>query len=280
MGDVKKQVGKTKAEIDVVGCFIAGTLVHTKEGLVPIEQIKVGDWVLTKPENGEGERTYKRVTQTFRYEDREIWRLEIYSAKECAAAQAEKRAMHDSDRSYLIATPNHPIWINDRKGWRDLMGRGVIPSDYNPGWIKEKGWASLKDWVESKGWTSLQHLKSGDELEFANGELAVVTDVFPLNRTYDEGVALHAFSLEWDGGVSIDLRNGQSGEFDGGTKPPISEDYWGESEDRPDFYRTTVYNLEVEDCHNYYAGTRGIWVHNTSAVGWVERSETHHHSFQ
>ena len=24
-------------------CFAAGTLVHTKEGLVPIEQIKVGD---------------------------------------------------------------------------------------------------------------------------------------------------------------------------------------------------------------------------------------------
>jgi len=45
-------------------CFAKGTLVHTKEGLVPIEQIKVGDWVLSKPENG-GEQAYKRVLQTF-----------------------------------------------------------------------------------------------------------------------------------------------------------------------------------------------------------------------
>lgn len=29
-------------------CFVAGTLVHTKEGLKPIEQIQVGDWALWK----------------------------------------------------------------------------------------------------------------------------------------------------------------------------------------------------------------------------------------
>ena len=45
-------------------CFVAGTLVHTKEGLVPIEQIRVGDWVLSQPEQ-KGERAYKRVVKTF-----------------------------------------------------------------------------------------------------------------------------------------------------------------------------------------------------------------------
>lgn len=44
----------------VVGCFIAGTLVHTKDGLKPIEQIKVGDWVLSRPENPEGEPPSQR----------------------------------------------------------------------------------------------------------------------------------------------------------------------------------------------------------------------------
>ena len=33
-------------------CFVAGTLVHTDKGLVPIEQIKVGDLVLSRPEDG------------------------------------------------------------------------------------------------------------------------------------------------------------------------------------------------------------------------------------
>lgn len=32
--------------------FVAGTLVHTDKGLVPIEQIKVGDMVLSKHQSG------------------------------------------------------------------------------------------------------------------------------------------------------------------------------------------------------------------------------------
>ena len=46
--------------------FVAGTLVHTDKGLVPIEQIKVGDRVLSKHENGEGGVAYKRVASTFK----------------------------------------------------------------------------------------------------------------------------------------------------------------------------------------------------------------------
>lgn len=32
---------------------MAGTLVHTRDGLKPIEQIEAGDWVLSRPENGD-----------------------------------------------------------------------------------------------------------------------------------------------------------------------------------------------------------------------------------
>jgi hypothetical protein len=31
--------------------FVAGTLVHTDKGLVPIEQLKIGDLVLSRPDN-------------------------------------------------------------------------------------------------------------------------------------------------------------------------------------------------------------------------------------
>lgn len=58
------------------GCFVAGTLVHTKEGLKPIEQIQVGDWVLSKPESGEGEQAYKRVARTFSFEDKAVVRIQ------------------------------------------------------------------------------------------------------------------------------------------------------------------------------------------------------------
>lgn len=51
--------------------FVAGTLVHTDKGLVPIEQLKVGDRVLSKPESGEGELAYKLVVKTFKSKEKQ-----------------------------------------------------------------------------------------------------------------------------------------------------------------------------------------------------------------
>jgi len=156
------------------GCFIAGTLVHTREGLKPIEQIKVGDYVLSKPENG-GEQTYKRVTQTFRHENREVCLLSIHSAKEIATARAEKRMVKNSDYSCLVGTPNHPFWVNDRKGWREMKAGDLLPGFY-PDYVKKN-----EDYVEDKGWTSLQHLCFGDELEMANPDISSKRDRLSVN---------------------------------------------------------------------------------------------------
>ncbi len=61
------------------GCFPAGTLVWTDKGMVPIEQIKVGDKVLSQPETG-GEQCYKSVINTFVHEDK-ILRQISYTSK-------------------------------------------------------------------------------------------------------------------------------------------------------------------------------------------------------
>ena len=222
--------GKTRAQPGRVGCFIAGTLVHTREGLKPIEQIQVGDDVLSKPENG-GEQTYKRVTKTFQHENREVCLLIIQPEKEIATARAEKRTTKESEYSCLIGTPNHPIW------------------------------------VKGKGWTSLKGLDFYDEMEFANGEVAMAFGAYPLHRTHTEGVALlHVPPTDFDSQSTIDLRVGQSFEYYPWWKdePLIAKGYWGDDRNDYELFRTTVYNLEVEDCHSYYVGTRGIWVHNTS----------------
>ena len=49
--------------------FTAGTLVHTNKGLVPIEQLKIGDKVLSKPAEGLSELVYKPVLRTIVTED-------------------------------------------------------------------------------------------------------------------------------------------------------------------------------------------------------------------
>ena len=48
-----------------MGCFIKGTLVETEEGWTPIDELKVGDWVMSRPENGLGEAVPKRVVINF-----------------------------------------------------------------------------------------------------------------------------------------------------------------------------------------------------------------------
>lgn len=95
--------------------FAAGTLVHTKEGVRPIEELQVGDLVLTWPEDKpipvrpchpfrlEDEYIYKPVTQTFVHEDQLISHVLL------------RGTGHDDDET-LRVTPNHPIWTKQR-GW-------------------------------------------------------------------------------------------------------------------------------------------------------------------
>ena len=55
-----------------MGGFMKGTLVETEEGWTPIDELKVGDLVMSRPENGIGEAVPKRVVNTFSYEDKEV----------------------------------------------------------------------------------------------------------------------------------------------------------------------------------------------------------------
>lgn len=108
-----RQHGRLQATTDTLrrkcesgGCFIAGTLVHTKEGLVPIEKIQVGDWVLSKHESGQGECVYKRVTQTFAHPDQEVMGVSF----------GDKLPDGTWWGDVLLATLNHPFWT-ESKGW-------------------------------------------------------------------------------------------------------------------------------------------------------------------
>ncbi|TGL21018.1 DUF882 domain-containing protein, partial [Leptospira bourretii] len=91
-------------------CFVAGTKVHTKDGLKNIEDIRVGDVVLSWNETT-GEREYKVVTELFLHEINQL-----YEVKTTKGATLE-------------TTWNHPFWVVDRKEWvevKDLQVGDVL----------------------------------------------------------------------------------------------------------------------------------------------------------
>ena len=83
-------------ELGLVQCFVAGTLVAGKSGLVPIEQIQAGDFVwASDPDTGETD--LKRVVQTFINESSELVHLSVNGEE-------------------IVTTPGHPFWV-PVKGW-------------------------------------------------------------------------------------------------------------------------------------------------------------------
>lgn len=220
------------------GCFVAGTLVHTKQGLVPIEQLKVGDWVLSKPEGGQGDQAYKRVTRTFKFEDKEVMLLEFFPVAEFERAKRTGgdvfEAIRNEAKQYLVATPNHPFWIN-----------GV-------------GWTAAGDVDEYT-------LAGVPAFQLADGDLAHAGFSGPLYHTpLDQGIAWFAYGEETYGMIPVDLSRGETqADLKWSMLQPVRDRNMGAQ--YPDsLLRQTVYNIEVEDYHTYYVGTMGVWVHNTN----------------
>lgn len=91
-----------RAQLEADGCFTAGTLVHTESGLVPIEQVKVGDKVLSQEEM-KGVRACKAVAKTFVHHEKAVRHI--------------KYCPESGDKTlYLFATDSHLFWV-EGTGW-------------------------------------------------------------------------------------------------------------------------------------------------------------------
>jgi hypothetical protein len=224
-------------------CFAAGTLIHTKEGLKPIEDIKVGDWVLSRPEDNKGENAYKRVTRTMQFDDKPVWRVAVGS---------ERTHIEQA----VIVTGNHPFYIVDnnvrssRKGWdradslEDFMDYALLKDEEHcivtkvDPLLKTKregiAWvASGRDVSWGEYWGDHCH---GCEIDLRGGRIQEQTEL-----------KLSEFCMEGD---TEDIEGTFGNHSASGYVAP-----WA--------YQCTVYNFEVEDFHTYFVGELGIWVHDT-----------------
>ncbi len=113
------------------GCFAAGTLIHTKEGLKPIETIQVGDWVLSYPDDqrppdgnalGHGCDTYRQVTQVFVKDEQPLCQLIVAN-------------LASGNKETIWVTPSHPIWCKGLT-WTpvsEMRGAGDVLENHNFG---------------------------------------------------------------------------------------------------------------------------------------------------
>jgi RHS repeat-associated protein len=86
-----------------VNCFVAGTLIQTLDGEKAIQDIQIGDWVLSDDPTTPGDIEYKQVVQTFAHDTNYL--VDVYIGGE-----------------KITTTENHPFWVKD-VGWvaaRDL----------------------------------------------------------------------------------------------------------------------------------------------------------------
>lgn len=271
------EAAKKNTNQNAVGCFVARTLVHTRDGLRPIEQIKVGDYVLSKPEDGNGETAYKRVVNTFEFEDKEAWFVSWYdpsltSLLKLKTALGRQQYVEAHGQSFVVTTPNHPFWV--------VEADEELVSGY-----EEEFRIDLPRPVPQRQWVRADRLATGMTLLLADGR---VVEVLHSKRVYQADQELQAWvpiDSDHTVGLLVNFENGQVrphvGLFDWCLREPFPSTSDGlvnnpndayiydmPQEPAPEsWYMSKVYNLEVEDYHTYFVDKLGIWVHNTNCGG-------------
>jgi hypothetical protein len=122
-------------------------------------------------------------------------------------------------------------------------------------------------WVEGEGWTAAENLvvdpsplgHDSSKLRLADESLGAFTEGHSVYRTSQPTVG-------WVGsppntGAEIDFQ----------TLLRVGDKRWYADKDivesEEPYFKTTVYNIEVEDFHTYYVGKGGVWVHNANCSG-------------
>ncbi|WP_309397563.1 polymorphic toxin-type HINT domain-containing protein [Cerasicoccus maritimus] len=85
-------------------CFVAGTLVMTDQGALPIESIEPGMYVLSRYDNETGELVWAPVVERYEHETEQLCTLTLES--------------WDGLQSTVTTTAEHPFFVDDF-GWTD-----------------------------------------------------------------------------------------------------------------------------------------------------------------
>ncbi len=262
------------------GCFVAGTRIHTKEGLKPIEQMRVGDLVLSRHESGQGELCYQPVTRIYRYEDRELYFV--------AWQVLEPGTNRPTDvGGHLVVTGAHPLWI------KRLMDHPLSEAGVSEQVVAIDQWMSVEE-IYLRRWNNYWNQLGGTVdpyVELIDGQRALITFIDPLLQSDDPDIGVGFSDREgWEDdqlGIEVRIEQGDPHIAFGSSGGIPKQKYLGNVDrDAYDYdgydtesgmslvkrsggflpLRRPVFNLEVAGTHTYFVTALGLWVHNISGV--------------
>ena len=110
------------------GGFPVGTLIHTKDGPRPIEQIRIGDWVLSYPDD---QLPPQRLREPSEYTDRQVTGLSFRDNEPvCMAIACD---LGNNIKEEIKLSPTHALYVKDG-GWTPAdavkFGNALVSSDF------------------------------------------------------------------------------------------------------------------------------------------------------
>ena len=85
-------------------CFVAGTLIHARDGLKPIEQVSAGDWVAARHQlNADGTVGWRKVLETYQHGLKTVLDLVVQHPT--------------GEQETFATTPNHRFFVKGQE-WR------------------------------------------------------------------------------------------------------------------------------------------------------------------
>ncbi len=220
-----------------------------------IDEIQVGDMVMAMPENGIGEPAPKKVTNTFKYENKAVWCLRLSSGGAYSVAD-------------LAVTAEHPFCVH---GTNPCLNGNI-------------------DYYDTPQWKQVDELRVGDVLKTIISKDMTVVCVKPFAKDYTDGIAW----LQ-GGGYMQNWQSQTTGSVWDITKPSritkMIHEFSVDEENDANLIETdtplwtplydnqgatdlmvtgaqyapcltTVYHIEVEDYHTYFVGYTGTLVHD------------------
>lgn len=263
--------------------FVGGTLVHTERGLVQIQDIQIGDKVLSV-DPVLGQQIYQAVTQVIKTENQSVifmnfryWidtNIDFFEARKIKKGVLKKFNISGIalPSVQFVVTPEYPFWV-EGKGWvaaNQITHQDVVvDKDGNKYSLNFDGY-NAKPYAEIYTTThrnigvmpnyGLESSCEGIPVNLFTGKIISWNETIKDNSNLRK---LYSKNNHWKEDLleqlpEEDRANAHFHSFTQGDWLNPETIQWGEGEG---CVTTMVYSLEIENTHTYFVGEYGIWVH-------------------